>query len=153
MPEHPLQGVGVAPCLLGKCGDVHGAGGDVVGDPQGCYHADAPGRAEIAQRAELGAGSWCLFTCHLIFLLIGFLMAPQRMPRPDLSLLGARLDLHSQAREASDQWYGSYGSAEQSDLSCKNLSSTRKGNMIVLLTALRQVRRWESVQQKPESRE
>jgi hypothetical protein len=39
--------------------------------------------------------------CHLFFLLIGFLMAPARAPRPDLDLLGPRLDLYSEAREAS----------------------------------------------------
>ncbi len=62
MPEHPLQGVGVAPCLLGKRFNVSCAGGNLVGDPQGCHNAYAPGRAEIAQRAEIGAGPWCLVT-------------------------------------------------------------------------------------------
>jgi hypothetical protein len=103
IPEHLLQGVGITPCFLGKRLNVSGAGGDVVGNPQGCHHVDAPGRAEIAQRAEIGAGPWCLVTCHLLFLLIGFLMAPARAPRLDLDLLGPRLDLYSEAERASGQ--------------------------------------------------
>lgn len=64
MPEHPLQGVGIALCLLGKSCDVSGTGGEVVGDPQGRHHMDAPGCAKIAQRAEIGAFPRSLVTCH-----------------------------------------------------------------------------------------
>jgi hypothetical protein len=66
--------------------DIGGACGDVVGDPQGCHDADAPGSAEIAQRAQVGAFRCCLVTCHLLFLLIGFFLVPVRAPRPDLDL-------------------------------------------------------------------
>ena len=83
--------------------------------------------AEIAQRTELGACSWCLVTCHVFFLLIGFLMAHERAPQPELDLLGARLDLHSEAREASGEWHGSDGSRGQSDLSCKKIPQSGSG--------------------------
>lgn len=76
--------VGVTFCLRGKRLDVNVVGGDVVGDPQGCHHMDAPGRAEIAQRAEIGVFRWCLVMCHLFFLLIGFLMAALG-ERPEVS--------------------------------------------------------------------
>jgi len=46
-------------------------------------------------------------------------------------------DLSSEAREALGQEHGSYGSARHRNLSCKNLSSLGKRNMIVMLTALR----------------
>src|SRR6266566_9849443 len=112
--------VGIALCLLGQGLHVGGTGGDVVGDPQGRHHMDAPGCAEIAQRTELGACSWCLVTCHVFFLLIGFLMAPERAPPSELDLLGDRL-LYGEAREAPGEWHGSDGSGGQCSMSCKKI--------------------------------
>src|SRR5258708_7568065 len=48
-------------------------------------------------------------------------------------------DLHSEAREALGQWHGSYDSARHRNVSCKNLSSLGKRNMVVMLPPLRQV--------------
>jgi hypothetical protein len=53
--EHRMQGIRVAACRGGKTLDVRGARRDVVGDPQRRRYADAPGRAEIAQRFEIRA--------------------------------------------------------------------------------------------------
>jgi hypothetical protein len=82
---------------------------------------DAPGRAEIAQRSEIDASPLCLVTCHLFFLLIGYLIAPERAQQHELELLGDCLDLHREARETSSEWHGSDGSGGQSDLSCNKL--------------------------------
>ncbi len=61
------------------------------------------------------------------------MMAPERAPQPDLDLLGARLDLHSEAERASGEWHGSDGSRGQSDLSCKKHSSIGKWCMMAML--------------------
>jgi hypothetical protein len=46
--EHPGQDIGVAACRRRQAGNFGYTGGDVVGDPQGRHHVDAPRRAKIA---------------------------------------------------------------------------------------------------------
>lgn len=53
MFEHPVQDIGVALRRRRKVIDFVRAGGDMVGDSQGCHYVDAPRRAKIAQRSEI----------------------------------------------------------------------------------------------------
>jgi hypothetical protein len=61
MPEDILESAGVAAGRRGELLDAGDPGGEVVGDPQGRHHADAPGGAQVAQRLEVSArlrGCW-----------------------------------------------------------------------------------------------
>ena len=50
-----MQGVGVAARRRRELVDPGRAGGEVLGDPKGRHHVDAPGRAQIAQRPQVHA--------------------------------------------------------------------------------------------------